>query len=351
MSESLSEAFADDEIGRLAADLAAVRGERDQWRRRHDTIAKELGHAEQALSLLGTAGAVKPPKWLAPPRSRKTHRATVTAILSDCHFDEVVRPAEVGNINAYNRAIAELRLKRWARNVIEQSRDYLTGVQVDGLVLMLAGDNFSGNLHDLSETNEDTTLGSLEHWTGQLAAAINLLADHFGEVHIAAVVGNHGRQTHKPRTKLRARDNLDWKLALDLAKVCRQDGVTFAIGEDADAWIDVYDTTYLLTHGDQTTGGGGIGGVWPPIMRMLARKRQRYGRDFIACMGHYHQLIMAPGQGLVVNGSLKGYDEYAAVMLNAPPEIPQQAMWITTPEHGPTWQAPIFVQDRKAEGW
>ena len=125
---------------------------------------------------------------------------------------------------------------------------------------------------------------------------------------------------------------------------------TFAIGDDPDAWVQVYDTTYLLTHGDQASGGGGIGGIWPPIMRMLAKKRQRYGRPFIAVMGHWHSLIMAPGQGLIVNGSLKGADEFSAVM-NFSTERAQQAAWLTTPENGPTLQFPIFCDDPVAEGW
>jgi hypothetical protein len=51
-----------------------------------------------------------------------------------------------------------------------------------------------------------------------------------------------------------------------------------------------------------------------------------------------------------VNGSLKGYDEYASVN-NFPPERAQQAAWLTTPEHGVTLQFPIFCDDSTAEGW
>jgi hypothetical protein len=47
---------------------------------------------------------------------------------------------------------------------------------------------------------------------------------------------------------------------------------------------------------------------------------------------------------------LKGQDEYGFVS-NFGFEIPQQACWLMTPEHGMTWTAPIFCQDRKAEGW
>jgi len=51
-----------------------------------------------------------------------------------------------------------------------------------------------------------------------------------------------------------------------------------------------------------------------------------------------------------VNGSLKGYDEYAYVS-NFSYEPPQQALAIVVPEKGITIQAPVFCLDRKAEGW
>jgi predicted phosphodiesterase len=218
---------------------------------------------------------------------------------------------------------------------------------------MLGGDVFSGNLHDLAQTNADTLPGSVLHWSEHLCSAITVLAEHFGKVHVAAVVGNHGRLTLKPRTKLRARDNVDWLVAHMVARHFEVvDGVTVSVTDDPDAFVQVYDTTHLLTHGDQVSGGGGIGGIWPPIMRMIARKRSRYAQQpfDVVCMGHWHQLIMAPTQGLIVNGSLKGYDEFAA-LCNFAPEPPQQALWMVTPEHKVTWSAPVFVGDRKREGW
>ena len=337
----------------LEADKAKVRAERDRWKNLHDRLAVQVADLQELVDTLGRlhASELDPPKWTAPKRVKK-HEAIVTAILSDCHWDEVVKPAEIGGVNAYDREIATQRLERWAKSLVEQSTHYVHGVDVSGAVVMIGGDLLTGNLHDLAESNEDYLPGSLVYWAERLAAALTLLADAFGKVHCPVVVGNHGRMTKKPRTKGRVRDNLDWLLPqMTAAHLKADDRITWQSGEDPDEFVQVYDTTYLLTHGDQAKGGGGIGGIWPPIMRMAARKRQRYGRDFIAVMGHWHSLIMAPGQGLIVNGSTKGFDEYAAMVLNAPPERPQQAAWLTTPEHGPTVQFPIFCDDRKAEGW
>ena len=345
------------------ADTDALERRNAKLRRDNSSLRRQLDAADareaELQDLLAfhdaiAAAQLSPPKWLSPKTPRKGHRATIVTLLSDTHFDEVVNPDEVGGLNAYDRDIATKRLKRWAEGTITLARDYLTGVTYDGAVIMLGGDMFTGNLHDLAETNEDTLFGSLMYWSEQLAAAITMIADEFGKVHIPVVVGNHGRLTRKPRTKQRARDNMDWLLGHMLAVQLSSDKVTFDIPDSTDAWVPVYDTTHLLTHGDQATGGGGIGGIWPPIMRMAARKSQRYaaeGRTFdTIAMGHWHQQIVAPEAGLIVNGSMKGYDEYAAVN-NFRPEQPQQALWLVTPERGITMSAPVLVCDRKKEKW
>jgi hypothetical protein len=348
-----------DDINAENNDLTSVnriRRQRDQLNQENLRLIQRLEELERALNFVDSATNTQlaPPKWLvSPPSGRKKH-ATLTLLLSDTHFDEVVLPEEVGGLNAYNRRIAELRLQAWAANAIKIARHYLAGVTYDGVVIMLGGDIFSGDIHEeLAQTNEDTMLGSLLHWSEQLCAALTMFADEFGKVHVAAVMGNHGRMSRKPRAKLRARTNFDWLLAKMIERHLGSDKrFTFQVGENTDCLIPIYNTHHLLTHGDQVSGGGGIGGIWPPIMRMRARKAQRAndtGTPFSTLwMGHWHQLIQTPG--LIVNGSLKGTDEYAWVS-NFGHEPPQQALAIVTPEHGITIQAPVFSFDRKKEKW
>ena len=331
---------------KLQRDLAASRAYA-----RH--LEGEIINLQQIAELRSSALGPEP-EWLWPKHGDRKHRATLVTILSDLHLDEVVRPSEVDHLNAYSRAIAELRLERYTRNVIMLARQYLAGVEYDGVVLLLGGDIVSGFIHEeLAQTNEAPLPATIAHWTPHLAAVVRALANEFGRVHAAAVVGNHGRLTRKPRMKLRAFDNADWLLAQLVAdRFADDDRVTFDIPESTDALVKVYDTTFLLTHGDQAQGGNGIGGIWPPIKRLEARKRDRYsvrGMTFDwLVMGHWHQYVHA--QGLIVNGSLKGYDEFAAIN-NFPPERAQQALWLVTPENGVTWAAPVFVDDPADEGW
>ena len=339
----------------VRAEVIKMRRERDTATHELSRIKTELHLANRALSVVSAAemADLQPPKWLSPTKP-KTSAATLMVMLSDTHFDEVVIPEEVEGLNAYNRDIATKRLHRWGTNVVKISRHYLSGVNYDGCVMILGGDIFSGDIHEeLAQTNEDTMLGSLLYWSEQIAASIDLLADEFGKVHVPSIVGNHGRMSRKPRAKLRVKTNFDWLLAKMVERHFTNDKrVTFDIPEGTDVLIKVYDHHHLVTHGDQVTGGGGIGGIYPGIMRLRARKAQRYlttNQNFSTLwMGHWHQYL--PSSHLIINGSLKGYDEYAFIN-NFSFEPPQQALAVIAPTHGITFHAPVFSQDRKAEKW
>ena len=329
MSRQLGKARTEASV--LKAQVRELEADLDQAEMRSQLFTQLAGHT------------YKSPKWLTT--TPKKSSGVVCTILSDTHFDEVVRPEEIGYRNEYNREIAVARLENYFQKVILLTKDYITGINYEGCVLFLGGDIFSGDIHEeLTQTNEDTMLSSVIFWTEQITAGINLLAEHFKYVHIPCVVGNHGRRTRKPRAKLRAKDNFDWFLAKTLEqRFIENKKVTFEVATGADLMVDVQDTTYLLTHGDQARGGGGIGGIWPPLMRLVARKRNNTDFDYMV-LGHFHQLIMAPSSGFLLNGSLKGYDEYAAIE-NFAYEVPQQALWINVPDKGILWQTSLLVDD------
>jgi hypothetical protein len=82
-----------------------------------------------------------------------------------------------------------------------------------------------------------------------------------------------------------------------------------------------------------------------PLMLGDARKRKRsiaidQPYDYLI-MGHWHQYIMA--KGIIVNGSLKGADEFS-FQSNFDYELPQQALWITHPIWGITARWPVFLE-------
>lgn len=336
-------------------DESLVRRQRDQFARQNQQLLEKITDLEKVLGIVERVESshLEPPMWLVPAKPKKSS-ATLVVMLSDTHFDEVVNPDEMEGLNAYNREIAVMRLERWTQNVIKLARHYLSGVTYDGIVVILGGDIFTGDIHEeLTITNDDTMIGSLLYWSEQLAASIDLLAGEFKRCHVVSVVGNHGRTTRKPRMKQRVKTNFDWLLAKMIERHFSKDKrISFTVPESADALISIYEHGHLITHGDQVSGGGGIGGIYPPIMRMRARKHQRYmatGKSFQTLwLGHWHQYLSTPS--MIVNGSLKGFDEYALLM-GFGFEQPQQALAVVTPEKNITFQAPVFCMDRKKEKW
>jgi hypothetical protein len=347
LEEIRAEAAEEDRDKRLERDLRKAIQNRD----------KQIEDLSRKLELITSIDQAKlrVPKWLAPPkRATKAHHGTVCMMLTDTHFGEVVNPAEIDFINAYDDEIAALRLRRFTEKGIEISKDYISGIQYDGMTLFWGGDIFTGTIHDeLLETNSETLYASVVRWIEPLAAMCYRFADEFGKLHNAVTYGNHGRRTKKPRSKLRAQDNIEWLLYKVLERETRHDKrISWQIPDGADTLLSVYETRFLLTHGDQFRGGSGIAGAMSPMLLGSHRKTRRAmasGRPYdIMIMGHYHQLLTLPG--IIVGGTLKGTDEYA-YLGNFGYEPAQQALWITTPEHGITMSAPILVVDREAEKW
>jgi len=350
--------MADRSIQEEAAFAAAVEAETARQVRRFraelEGRATEIKELRKQLDFVQSIDSAKlsAPTWTSPaPASSRS--GIVTLLLTDTHFEENVKPEQIDHLNAYDRRIAELRLKRWTEKVIELARDYVKGIDYSGAVLMLGGDIFSGNIHaELKESNTGTLFEGIVHWLEPLESAFTLLKKEFGNLHIACVVGNHGRMTHKPIAKNRAQDNIEWLMYRILERDLRESGITFQVSDAADALVQVYDTRYLLTHGDQFKGGSGISGMMAPLMLGQHRKTRRQMAadkpyDWLV-MGHMHQYWH--GKNIIVGGTLKGYDEYAYVS-NFEWEPPVQAFWITDPEHGPTIAAPVHVSDRVTEGW
>src|SRR5258708_2856176 len=122
------------EVATLKAKAAGLSKERDK-------LLQQLNVIES----IETAGTVQRPEWILPKKKKGVdYHATLTLHITDTHFDEIVDPHQIDGINAYNREIAELRLRRCLEKVIWLARHYLNGVTYDGIAVLLGGDIFSG---------------------------------------------------------------------------------------------------------------------------------------------------------------------------------------------------------------
>ena len=202
----------------------------------------------------------------------------------------------------------------------------------------------------------------------RIVAGIEMWAEEFGNVHVVSVPGNHGRDSKKPRYKGRSAHNTDTLLAkivamyfgyknpvANPAQATAAGGVTFDVPDAFDTDFKVYGFGFSLEHGDNMrfSGTSEIGAYGPVKRGTLRKSRQHQGEgrhmDY-NLVGHFHQYIPAASQGVIMNGSLKGYDEYARGW-HFQPEPPQQALMVVAPEYGITQNIAVKVGKRSEEGW
>lgn len=298
---------------------------------------KIVGLAEQVI---------EQPKWLVRSTRAFNGDGVPTLFCSDLHWGEVVDSRQIGGVNSYSVQIAQERLRTMVEVAIDLLFNHITAPNYPGIVFALGGDMVTGDIHEeLTATNEAEIMPIVVDLWGSLAWCIERLAERFGNVFVPCVTGNHGRNTHKIRAKGRNFTSFDWLVYQFLAKRFEADKrVRFMIPDGPDAYYSVMGHRYLLTHGDQFRGGDGMIGALGPIIRGDHRKRSRNAQIDMEydtmLLGHWHQLIQL--QRLIVNGSLKGYDEFASSN-NFPFEPPRQALWLTHPERGITFSAPVHV--------
>lgn len=243
------------------------RKEIEKLRRFSVATETENDKLRSALDLVDSITVANPvvPKWIQPKKNPKKHTGTPVLMLSDLHLDEVVNPDEVQGINGYNREIAEMRLTKVIDSTVDVLQRYVAGLEFDGFVLALGGDIMTGDIHEeLQQTNHGTIMEGVVHWVPQLASAIDHIASELDvPLFIPCVRGNHDRYSKKKPSKKSAQESFSWIIYHWLADHFRDDDrVQFAISPSADYSFPVYNTDFVLTHGDQFGGGGGIAGIY-----------------------------------------------------------------------------------------
>lgn len=347
----------------LARRLTDAKKGREANRIEASVLRTQLKASEDRLEELSTlldlqqqVEDIPDPEWTTYAPDDSKHRGVFIACFSDWHYGEVVQPAEMVWYNAYNMEIAEFRTGRFFERTIHIARQYLAGVEYEGIVVPSLGDIATGNIHEeLRETNDVSLYKVIPRAAKWIETGLGNLADEFGKVHVPCVPGNHPRDSKLPRFKKRSEHNADTMIMELVASAFKNDDrVTFNIPDGISADFDAYDVAFRMEHGDEARGGTGIQGAMLPIALRTHRIRKQAeaeGHPFdVLLLGHWHQLMLMPGKGFAVNGAGKGYDEFARAK-GFEPEPPQQALLLVTPEHGISGQWPLFVGHRGKEGW
>lgn len=327
-------------------------------KRKIRTMEKDDDTAEAVRQKLYDIASISPapPKWVTDTSKVSKSSGVPMVFWSDWHYGEVVNKEEVGGVNEFNKEIADKRIELLVNRTIDLCMNHMTNPKYPGIVVALGGDMISGDIHEeLQDTNWGYTLEIVNELVDKLASALETMADTFGNVFVPCVVGNHGRSTRKPRMKGRVQTSFEWNIYVQLAKHFKKDKrIHFLIPNEADARFNILGHRFLLTHGDSlgVRGGDGIIGAIGPIMRgsiKVGRLESQIGRDFdTIMMGHWHQYIpLCSGRsgGILVNGCIKGYDEYARLSLRAPFAPASQALLFVHQDVGITAHWNVFVDE------
>lgn len=322
---------------------------------RYEAALRELNIQQKLIdwgeATIASLPPVEKPTPPAPDKNITTESAVL--LLSDLHIGEVIRPAEMRGLNAYNVDICNRRIKHLS-NV---SRDLLVhklrGYRFDRLHILLLGDIISGYIHEeLAETGE----GNVMDWTVNGAYMLaQLIRDYLAvvpAVNIVGVVGNHGR-VHKGPVRFKERYvNWDFVTYQYLSQFLRDDmkagRVTCTFPESFWTVEKLGGWNWLVLHGDNIKSWAGI--PWYGITRSVHRLKevvatQREFIDYIA-LGHFHNqgtLDMMRGE-MLINGSVMGGDEYSLGKMYTT-SAARQVLCGLHPRTGITWKYNLTLQD------
>lgn len=267
------------------------------------------------LELVGGKVAAKLPIYKPAPKQRRASGTPHRFCLqwSDIHAAEVVNEEAIGGLNKFNWDIMLRRHETMRQSVLSfrENRPYL----VEGLHIWAVGDMVTGDIHDeLRETNEVVLTEATIQLALDMAEWIEGFIPEFPWITVDGVFGNHGRRSKKPQFK-QAYDNWDWLFYKILeTRLAKYESVTVTASKAATLPVKVFDRTCLLWHGDGVPSN--MPGVpWGGIQRRskeLSDTHAKLGRQidhFV--VGHYHEPNITGAGRILMNGSVKGPDEYS----------------------------------------
>ena len=283
--------------------------ERDFTQRRKREVFEE-----RLIRAIQAACQAKEPSYKPPPKNTKGGKEAHEFVLlwSDTHAAEVVSREETNGLNEYDWDTMLKRHNRITQSVASFAEH--RGYPINALHVLALGDMLSGNLHDeLAETNEMPLAEATVQAGLDFAEWLEQFVQFFPRVTFAGIVGNHPRAHRKPRAKQKF-DNADWTMFQVMRQRLSKTAIRFEIPK-APKWpVEVCGRRILMFHGDGIRST--MPGVpWGGVMRRVAALQNEYAGaglpiDHFAC-GHFHQANVVQGGRVLMNGSVKGVDEFS----------------------------------------
>ena len=279
---------------------------------------------------------------------KKVPEETVVGLISDLHIGEKVSKEETRGLGGYNFDIFKKRFNFYIDKIIDFSQNKLQGYVFKKCNLVCLGDMVSGTIHEeLLEMRDLSILDQAFLGARVIGEGIRRVASIFPSVEVDCVFGAHGRLFTKKRYKERY-VNWDEVLFRVLELLLKeQKNVKFVIPRSFFEVIDIEGWKFLIYHGDDIKSWMSL--PYYGIERDVARFRDllyKSGEKFdYVLIGHFHEMAEL-GQVVVVNGTMKGADEFGMGKLRKAGRASQKIFGVHK-KHGKTWSFDIRMDDIK----
>jgi hypothetical protein len=335
---------------RLRADRerVATAAELTGLRSKYAEALKTIDRQETALAWLDKIRAgIANTFSIEPHEGSGTSEATPVLVASDWHSEEIVKPAQVSNLNVFNPEICAKRVTKFFQGGLRLIRLLNQDVKITTVVLALLGDFITNDIHeaDSAENNATLPIHAIINVQNQVIAGLEFLLNHSAYTFVLPCkVGNHSRTTRKVRHASEAGHSLETLMYVNLAAHFRNEPrVQFVVDDGYHTYLDIYGHTIRFHHGHDIQYQGGVGGIFIPAFKAINQWNKGRWAD-LDVFGHFHQ--SKDGGNFLCNGSLIGYNAYA-LSIKADCEVPSQTLFLIDKKRGRTCTWPVLVGDTK----
>lgn len=293
---------------------------------------------------------------IVPSPSGDKDKRSIVSVWSDQHFGTNVSKEELGGLNEFNWVIGARRLGM----LCEQIASYKVERRNlhEQLVIMLAGDNIGGIIHNQEGPDYDLITHQVNGTLSYYIQAIEYLKDFFPSVRVLCQPGNHGRMMHKrsqDRALSQKYDSFENIMFYSLSSVfAKEPRVTIETSKAPFIDTIIEGHRIWMSHGDTVFAVGNVGRniklekIEGQIHRRNAEALGKGEKPFeLFVSGHVHHPVITqvgPGVRVVINGCLIGTDSFAQ-SVGIFSSTPTQVIWETTKKHVMGDSRQIFVAE------
>jgi hypothetical protein len=325
--------------------IKSLQDKNADYKIKYEHLLKQVDKKDRIIDLHTELSKIVSVSPIRVNKSISKSQATVLTALSDVHIEQRIDKASVNGLNEYNPDIAKIRINNYFINLVKLIKKERQDVVISNLVLSLLGDIIHGYIHEeYQQTNYMTPIQASLYAYELLLQGINYILENDDKLeHITVVckVGNHSRTTEKSYTDAEALMSHEYGIYKHLAKHFENEKrINFIIEESYLTYLDIYDKTIRFHHGHAFRYGGGVGGLYIPLLKYVSRLQEQRHAD-IDFIGHWHTHIHIP-QALV-NGCVCGFSAYSS-KLGFKPEAPTQQFQLVDSQRGFTLNLPILLE-------